>query len=759
MALSHNVTLGPESSVGSQQKPVREEDGDDALAQLQTERCNPQVADLLDRLDTADLCAAFLAQEAQVVPAIAACLPQISALVDALVTRLQHDPRSRLIYVGAGNSGRVALMDCSELPVTFSVDPARFRVLVAGGRDAMFSSSRENAEDSETDGAAALQSLCPTPADTVIGIAASGRTPFVLGALRAAQHTGALTAGITSCHPTVFSSLGLSYSVVLNTGPEFVAGSTRLKAGTAAKEVLNMLSTCTMVRLGKTYYSLMLDVHVHNHKLRMRARSIFRQVCKQQGGQGVYLILHEGAKGERTDLVALASTNLDASIDTHIQLCGGSVKLACAVALSGLDISSAQSRLHHVSGSLYIFLQQNNLTALTSVLPLNGLDDRLVLAIDGGGTHCRVSIATIGQDSVVARGEAGPCNVLCTTADDVGEQIRLAVVVALDKLYGPRKARTQSGRRHSLPPRLPRFSRVWAGLAGLQYATRDVNDSVRRRLQTLLSVSTTDGSLCMTNDGLLLGACLATHSTAKRAIAVVAGTGSVATAFRKTESPACCPPVETIGRTGGWGYLLGDSGSAYDLGRRAVQAVITNMEQQQDDQEDRCCCSSYQDKNPPPAQTDTHRLEEAILRQLGTSDRRQMLTNILHNNQDLQAHARIAGLSRVVTKLAFPGREEEEESLQSSNTNTPDPVCLEILQAATADLVGRVKPLVKPKLCNPSTSILILSGALLNFLPYRELFLDAWAEAGLPAFMNIVVVEQVADRAAGLLVEQERNRP
>ncbi|RMD40896.1 hypothetical protein DV735_g4235, partial [Chaetothyriales sp. CBS 134920] len=703
--------------------PAVPEEGPDGqvLGQLQTERYNPQVADLLDRLNTADLCAAFLAQEAHVVPAIAACLPEISALVDALVTRLQDDPRSRLIYVGAGNSGRVALMDCSELPVTFSVDPARFRVIVAGGREAMFSSSRENAEDSESEGAAALQDLCPTAADTVIGIAASGRTPFVLGALQAAQRAGALTAGITSCHPTAFSCMSLSHLVELNTGPEFVAGSTRLKAGTAAKQVLNMISTCTMVRLGKTYYSLMLDVHVHNHKLRVRARRIFQQVCEQQGGAGVYLL--QGAKGD---------------IDTHIQLCGGSVKLACAVALSGLDISSAQSRLYQAGGSLYVFLQQINPTTITSSLPSDGLDDRLVLAIDGGGTHCKVSIATIGQDSVVVRGEAGACNVLCTTADDVGEQVRLAVVDALDKLYGPRK--TTQGGRSSLPPRLPRFAHVWAGLAGLQYAAQDVSDSVRRRLETLLSISTTDGGLRMTSDGLLLGACLATDSTAQAAIAVVAGTGSVATAFRKTESTGSS--VEPIGRTGGWGYLLGDSGSAYDLGRRAVQAVIANIEEQQGDEEE--------GKNLQRAQTNTNRLEEAILRQLGTTDRHQMLTNILHNNQDRQAHARIASLSRVVTELAFP-------TLASSNP--PDPLSLEILQAATADLVSRVKPLVKPRLYNSSTGILILSGALLNFPPYRELFLDTWAKADLPGFLKFVVVEHVADWAAGLLVQEEQNRP
>lgn len=240
----------------------------EALGQLQTEARNP-VAHRIDFLDTLGLCEAFNNEEERVSRAITCCLSEISSLIDALVPRLQAG--GRLIYVGAGNSGRLGFMDCSELPVTFSVDPNQFLTVVAGGANAIIH-AQEGAEDSESDGVAQLQALQLTPEDTVIGISASGRTPFVVGALRVAREQNCLTATITNTRPSLLDGLEPTYTICALTGPEFLAGSTRLKAGSAAKQILNMISTCSMIKLGKTYKGLMIDVRVKNHKLKARDR-------------------------------------------------------------------------------------------------------------------------------------------------------------------------------------------------------------------------------------------------------------------------------------------------------------------------------------------------------------------------------------------------------------------------------------------------------------------------------------------------------
>ncbi|KAM3547815.1 hypothetical protein MY1884_009429 [Beauveria asiatica] len=168
----------------------------------------------------------------------------------------------RLIYVGAGNSGRVTQMDCAEIPVTFSADAAQFRAVVAGGPRAVWEAV-EGAEDAREDGEAQMDTLRLSTRDTVIGISASGRTPFVVGALqRAMSCAGALTAAVTNVQPSEVARLGVDYCVTALVGPEFVTGSTRLKAGSCAKHILNMISTCAMIRLGKTYQGLMVDVRI-----------------------------------------------------------------------------------------------------------------------------------------------------------------------------------------------------------------------------------------------------------------------------------------------------------------------------------------------------------------------------------------------------------------------------------------------------------------------------------------------------------------
>ncbi|CAK7228199.1 hypothetical protein SCUCBS95973_006799 [Sporothrix curviconia] len=708
------------------------------LGQLQTESCDTAWADRIDTLGTADLCAEFVLHESRVLPAIEATLPVVSALVDALAKRIQAG--GRVFYAGAGNSGRVAYMDSSELPATFSADPSKFIALVAGGSQAVVK-AREDAEDSEPNGAAALEAYQPTALDAVIGISASGRTPFVLGALRAARAVGALTAGITNCQPSGFGRFGVQYLVTALTGPEFVAGSTRLKAGTAAKQILNMISTVTMVRLGKTYRGLMLDVRVRNHKLRVRGRRILRQVC---GAGPAYLLTNKkpddnavfsDAEPRVPQKVDLSTPGSDAAIDTHIQMCGDNVKLACAVAVSGLDLVSAQARLKHAHDHFHKFLSQ---LQPTEALLADQDDDVLVLAIDGGGTHCRVAVAT--RSGQIAHGEAGACNINCVTPDELVAQIRTAALRALTSLRDARTAQPTSGNQQQpcLIPvtEFPCFARVWAGIAGLHYSFNP--QALASRLETLLSVSAHDGSLRLTSDGLLLGACIGIDDSMQGGLSVIAGTGSVAVALRKTADGL----VEPISRAGGWGHLLGDHGSAFDVGRRALQAVLADVELRADE--------AALLGHGRSGSLDGHLsdLEAAVLTALGASQDKELLPRILHDT-DREPKHQIAEVARVVTALAFP-----DLSPFANGKNAPDPRARSILRDAASSLVGRIKPLAMSRLCTPGKDVLILSGALLNLPPYCAMFLDEWNRQGLPLFRETVVVKNATDWATNYLLRQ-----
>ncbi|KJR82212.1 N-acetylmuramic acid 6-phosphate etherase [Sporothrix schenckii 1099-18] len=727
------------SSPGSELDTVTAELGDTiSLNQLQTESCDAAWAERIDTLGTADLCAEFINHESSVLPAITAALPVISALVDALVKRLQAG--GRVFYVGAGNSGRVASMDCSEMGPTFSVDPSQFIALVAGGSRAVMQ-AREDAEDSESNGAAALEAMQPKAQDAIIGISASGRTPFVLGALRAARNAGALTAGITNCQPSGFGRLGVQYLVKALTGPEFIAGSTRLKAGTAAKQILNMVSTITMVHLGKTYRGLMLDVRVRNHKLRVRGRRILRQVC---GGGPAYLLgkvetYSTGRSSLSTPqdvksiqiphLVDLSSPSADAAIDSHIQLCQANVKLACAVAVSGLDLAAALERLERINGRFYEFLALSQ----PSPLLLPSQNDELVLAIDGGGTNCKVAVAT--RSGQIAHGEAGACNITCATPDELVTQIRTATLSALTNLRNNQTGPSTQNKQQCLVPEtdVPRFSRVWAGISGLHYSYNPA--ALAYRLETLLSVSVRDGSLRMTSDAPLLGACVGVDDSVQGGLCVIAGTGSVAVAVRKRPDGS----VDQVSRAGGWGHLLGDDGSAFDIGRRALQAVLADMALLADE------AGLFGEDLPDQghASDEASGLEKAVLAALGTNDPAQLLPLILYN-ADREPKHQIAEVARVVTALAFPDDDDA----------APDTQALGILQDAASSLVVSIKRLATSRLCTPSSDMLILSGAMLNLAPYRALFLDAWERQGLPAFRKTIVVKSASEWATRFLLRQ-----
>ena len=239
------------------------------LNSFATEAVNEATREL-DRLPLDEQIAVMCEQNATVADAVAACAPQLAAAVTLVVDGMRAG--GRLIYVGAGTPGRLGILDASEIPPTYGMDPSRVVGVIAGGETAI-RTAVENAEDDDVAGAAAVDELGVGRHDTVVGISASGRTPYVLGALLRARELGAATVGF-ACNAG--SAIGEASDVAIETvvGPEVVTGSTRLKAATAQKMVLNTISTLTMVRLGKVYGNLMVDVRATNEKLRARSERI-----------------------------------------------------------------------------------------------------------------------------------------------------------------------------------------------------------------------------------------------------------------------------------------------------------------------------------------------------------------------------------------------------------------------------------------------------------------------------------------------------
>ncbi|MEV6977763.1 N-acetylmuramic acid 6-phosphate etherase [Kitasatospora sp. NPDC093806] len=238
-----------------------------------TEGVRPEWAGI-DRLGTLELLRLLNAEDRTVAGAVAGQLPRIAVVVDAVAARMAGG--GRLVYAGAGTAGRLGVLDASECPPTFGTDPAQVVGLIAGGPPALVRAV-EGAEDRTDSAVADLTALALTAGDTVLGLSASGRTPYTVAAVRHARATGALTvglAGVAGSPLVAAAELGIE----VETGPEVLAGSTRLKAGTAQKLVLNLLSTAVMVRLGKTYGNLMVDVRPGNAKLRDRARRIVTEI-------------------------------------------------------------------------------------------------------------------------------------------------------------------------------------------------------------------------------------------------------------------------------------------------------------------------------------------------------------------------------------------------------------------------------------------------------------------------------------------------
>ncbi|MFD1932112.1 MULTISPECIES: N-acetylmuramic acid 6-phosphate etherase [Nonomuraea] len=238
----------------------------DPLPELSTEQSDPRYSQI-DRLPTSEIAQLMNQADTTVPTAVGAALPAISSAIDAIATRMQAG--GRLLYVGAGTSGRLAVLDASECPPTFGTDPSLVQGVIAGGLPAL-TRSVEGAEDDFPAGQQALAELEVGALDSVVGISASGTAPFVLGALSEAGRREALTVALSCNHQTPLSAAA-EHAIEVVVGPEVVTGSTRLKAGTAQKLVLNMISTISMIRLGRTYGNNMIEMSAMNAKLAGRA--------------------------------------------------------------------------------------------------------------------------------------------------------------------------------------------------------------------------------------------------------------------------------------------------------------------------------------------------------------------------------------------------------------------------------------------------------------------------------------------------------
>lgn len=300
------------------------------LDKLVSEEQNPDTLDI-DLLDTLDVVKKLNQQDGLVAKAVSQILAEIAEAVDLIVNRFKQN--GRLIYLGAGTSGRLGVLDAVECVPTFGVTPDKVIGLIAGGDSAMFKAV-EGSEDDKLAAVDALKAIDFSEKDVLVGIAASGRTPYVIGGLDYARSVGAASISL-SCNPTSEIAKYADISLIVTVGPEALTGSTRMKSGSAQKMVLNILSTATMIRCGKSYKNLMVDVKATNQKLYARATRMVMQI-----------------------------TGVDQTVaEKTLELAGRQVKLAVLMLLAEVDCVTAKNLLNRTDGFLRKALQLNDLNS------------------------------------------------------------------------------------------------------------------------------------------------------------------------------------------------------------------------------------------------------------------------------------------------------------------------------------------------------------------------------------------------------------
>ncbi|CAG7983355.1 unnamed protein product [Penicillium olsonii] len=650
------------------------------LAKLQTEGVNPRTVHI-DQLSTLDMCTLINSDDQHVPHSVVPCLPEIAGAIDALAPRVSQG--GRVIYVGAGTSGRLGILDASEIPPTFAAPRSQFLGLIAGGDEAI-RQAQEGAEDDRLAGEEDMRRLNLNPElDSIIGIASSGRTPYVLGCLAFAKGLGCMTIGLVCTSP---SAIGLSgdadFVIAPLPGPEVVTGSTRLKAGTVTKLVLNILSTGTMIKTGKTYGNMMVDMVASNLKLEQRSRNMLRSVS------------------------ARCNTFSDAELDSLLVECNHSVKLAILVAESQCSVDVCEKHLASTGGvlakALAVINRPNENTVVESIA-----SRPFVLCIDGGGTKCAATVTD--ATGVVYQGCSGPCNL----TDHVGD-VDSVISTILEATKSALKGVTNGGAGAEPWQKTVRtyFNSVWVGLAGLDRA--GFQDRLSPKLAEAFGIDDPK-NVRLTNDVDLLTAAIPLSHARCPALIVIAGTGSVAMQYKWS---ADHQEYKCVARSGGWGHILGDEGGGYAIGLKAIQHTL----------------GLFEDVSLGLVKPDSDQLAMAVAAKLGFHIRSNvgmdLLNDLLAQKCTQGAKRRIAGVAEAVLNLMGDCK-----------------VAAGIVKAQVGKLIGEnLSRLVNPDALEyqvPEQSVLILAGGLLNHDRYRATFEDELDSRRL-YFRGTVVVENAS---------------
>ncbi|KAJ9136933.1 N-acetylmuramic acid 6-phosphate etherase [Pleurostoma richardsiae] len=661
--------------------------GEAYLASLQTESRNPSSTNI-DRVSTKELCQIINAEDASIAQVVEGCIDAISGAIDALAEKVRRG--GRVIYIGAGTSGRLGVLDASEIPPTYSAPPEQFVALIAGGDDAL-RNAKEGAEDDEDAAVDDLRKLAMDPeVDSLIGIASSGRTPYVLGGLRYAKSLGCTTVGIACAEPSAMASEGnVDFMISAVTGPEVVTGSTRMKAGTATKMVLNMISTGVMIRVGKTYGNMMVDLKATNIKLKQRAKNLLRLI----GGP--------------------LCPDSDEGLEALLEECDGSVKLAAAKTVLQKPVAEVRERLAHSGGVLANLIRDAEVSSPATEEPPK-VEDSVVLCIDAGGSSCKAVI--LSRQGQIGRGESGPCNVLSAGVESAMSTMSVAVRQATESFPALRAKSLDQ---------LP-ISKAWVAMAG--YDRPSIAGKVDEAVRRTLGLPTEDGLLA-TSDIDLLTAAVASQSLIESAIVLVAGTGSIAMSYQRQGSGF----VRT-GRTGGWGHLLGDDGSGYGLGREGLRVALE------------ACDRRRLQKRSRKSLSPLSPLSQAITDLLATwhpdSQGDDLLSTILmpdaekHKGEDMTSVTtkRIADVSKVVMACS------EDDQIARS-----------IVDRGARSLVRLVTSLLNEQDMEPAGTALIVAGGLMQNETYRQTVLKSLRADGIN-FSLVQPVDQQAVAGAEFLM-------